>query len=58
MKKDSSLDVRTLCFIVHDHELMLKICMHTVKEKIFVGEKFHTFSSKTFRMELNFVLSN
>ena len=30
----------------------------TVKEKIFVGEKFRTFPSKTFRMELNFVLSN
>ena len=30
----------------------------TVKEEIFVGEKFRTFSSKTYRMELNFVLSN
>ena len=30
----------------------------TVKEEIFVGEKFRTFPSKTFRMELNFVLSN
>ena len=29
----------------------------TVKEDIFVGEKFRTFPSKTFRMELNFVLS-
>ena len=32
--------------------------MATVKEEIFVGEKFRTFPSKTFRMELNFVLSN
>ena len=31
---------------------------HTVKEEIFVGEKFRTFPSKTFRMEFNFVLSN
>ena len=30
----------------------------TVKEEIFVREKFRTFPSKTFRMELNFVLSN
>ena len=30
----------------------------TVKEEIFVGEKFRTFPSKTFRMEFNFVLSN
>ena len=30
----------------------------TVKEDIFVGEKFRTFPSKTFRMEFNFVLSN
>ena len=30
----------------------------TVKEEIFGGEKFRTFPSKTFRMELNFVLSN
>ena len=29
----------------------------TVKEKNFVGEKLRTFPSKTFRMELNFVLS-
>ena len=28
----------------------------TVKEEIFVGEKFRTFRSKTFRMEFNFVL--
>ena len=28
-----------------------------VKEEIFVGEKFRTFPSKTFRMELNFVFS-
>ena len=31
---------------------------HTVKEESFVGEKFRTFPSKTFRMELNCVLSN
>ena len=30
----------------------------TEKEEIFVGEKFRTFPSKTFRMEFNFVLSN
>ena len=30
----------------------------SVKEEIFVGEKFRTFPSKTFCMELNFVLSN
>ena len=30
---------------------------NTVKEEIFVGEKIRTFRSKTFRMELNFVLS-
>ena len=29
----------------------------TVKEDILVGEKLSTFPSKTFRMELNFVLS-
>ena len=29
----------------------------TVKEEIFVGGKFRTFPSKTFRMEFNFVLS-
>ena len=29
----------------------------TVKEEIFVGEKFRTFLSKTFRMKFNFVLS-
>ena len=32
--------------------------LDTVKEEILVGEKFRTFPSKTFRMELNFVLSN
>ena len=32
--------------------------LSTVKEEIFVGEKFRTFPSKTLRMELNFVLSN
>ena len=30
----------------------------TVKEEIFVGEKFRTFPFKTVRMEFNFVLSN
>ena len=30
----------------------------TVKEEIFVGEKFRTFPSKTFHMEFNFVLPN
>ena len=30
---------------------------NTVKEEIFVGKKCRTFPSKTFRMELNFVLS-
>ena len=30
----------------------------TVKEEIFVGEKFRTFPPKTFRIEFNFVLSN
>ena len=34
------------------------LIIYTVKEEIFVGEKFRTFRSKTFRMELNFVLSN
>ena len=29
----------------------------TVKEEIFVGEKFHTFLSKTFRMEFKFIFS-
>ena len=32
--------------------------VNTVKEEIFVGEKFRTFPSQTFRMEFNFVLSN
>ena len=31
--------------------------VNIVKEEIFVGEKFRTFPSKTFRMEFNFVLS-
>ena len=30
---------------------------NTVKEEIFVGEKFRSFPFKTFRLELNFVLS-
>ena len=30
----------------------------TVKQEIFVGEKFRTFPFKTVRMEFNFVLSN
>ena len=30
----------------------------TVKEEIFVGEKFRTFPSQTFRMEFIFALSN
>ena len=30
----------------------------TVKEEIFVGEKFRTFPTKTFHIEFNFVLSN
>ena len=30
----------------------------TVEEEIFVGEKFRTFLSKTFRMEFNFVSRN
>ena len=38
--------------------LVLTSYSNTVKEEIFVGEKFRTFPSKTFRMELNFVLSN
>ena len=34
------------------------VILSTVKEEIFVGEKFCTFPSTTFRMEFNFVLSN
>ena len=45
----------------HEHswrEVRAMPGMNTVKEEVFVGEKFRTFPSKTFRMELNFVLSN
>ena len=35
---------------------LLLIC-YTAEEEIFVGEKFRTFSSWTFRMEFNFVLA-
>ena len=42
----------------HTHTHARTHILTTVKEEIFVGEKFRTFPSKTFRMELNFVLSN
>ena len=40
------------------HMTSVKGVHDTVKEEIFVGEKFRTFPSKAFRMEFNFVLSN
>ena len=35
-----------------------QVLLNTVKEEIFVGEKFRTFRSKNFRVEFNFRFSN
>ena len=43
---------------IHEQKDRKKKLQYTVKEEIFVGEKFRIFPTKTFRMEFNFVLSN
>ena len=60
----SMVQIKTQLSVNHCHTyrrkkrsvLNLDMSQSTVKEEIFVGEKFRTFPSKTFRMEFNFVL--